>query len=251
MSKRILGPLAAACSSLATALLCEHVLHSNATIAALFLLLDVVLIGAYASRAEAIAASLIATLSLDYFFIPPFGKISIAEPQGWLALAVFLAVSVVATNLSARLRRQRDELAASQVETEKLHALNRAILLNAGGPEEVQRILLNKCMELFNFTEAALFETATGTVHRSDQNGNIAEADLRRVAHYGSIESNDKLTGIPITLGNKFTVALLLSVRRSRSVCCKGLATPSLSHWPKPKPGKPPIAPKPFAVAKS
>ncbi len=150
-----------------------------------------------------VAASLVATLSLDYYFIPPVGKISIADPQGWLALAVFLAVSVVSTNLSARLRRQRDEMAASQVETEKLHALNRAILLSAGNTDDVQRTLLNKCMELFGFTEAALFETSTGTFHHSDQNGNIAEADLRRVAHYGSIESNDKLTGIPIVLGNK------------------------------------------------
>jgi two-component system sensor histidine kinase KdpD len=107
MAKRVLGSLAAAAGSLVVALLCFY-LHSNATIAAIFLLLAVLLIGAYRARTEAIAASLTATLCLDYFFIPPIGKITIADPQDWLVLTGFLAVSLIATNLSAVLRRQRD-----------------------------------------------------------------------------------------------------------------------------------------------
>jgi two-component system sensor histidine kinase KdpD len=184
MRKALLGSLAAAAGSLAIALVCFRLFHSNATIAALFLLLGVVLAGAYASYAEAIAASLSATLCLDYFFIPPVGQITIADPQGWIALGVFLAVSLVATNLSARLRRQRDELATRQSDAEKLHALNRAILLSEGGTHEVQRVLVNKCMELFGLEEAALFESATGEVHRSSQYGLIAETELRKAARY-------------------------------------------------------------------
>ncbi len=203
MRKALLGPIVAASGSLAIALLCFFVLHSNATIAALFLLLGVVLAGAYASRAEALAASVAATLSLDYFFIPPIWQVSIADPQGWLALSVFLTVSLIATNLSARLRRQRDEMAERQVEAEKLHALNRAILLSDGSAQDVDRILVNKCMELFGFEEAALFESATGEVFRSSQHSAISEAELRRLAHYNSIETNARMTGIPITLGNK------------------------------------------------
>jgi two-component system sensor histidine kinase KdpD len=203
MRKVLLGSIAAACGSLAIGLLCFFLLHSNATISALFLLLGVVVAGAYASRTQTIVASITATLCLDYFFIPPIRQISIADPQGWIALAVFLAVSLIATNLSARLRQQRDEMAAHQSETEKLHALNRAILLSEGGTHDVQRVLLNKCMELFAFEEAALFESANGTVHRSNQAGAITEAELRRLAHYGSIETRGRLTGIPIALGNK------------------------------------------------
>jgi two-component system sensor histidine kinase KdpD len=203
MRKVLLGPLAAATSSLAIALLCFYLLHSNATTAALFLLLGVLLAGAYASRTEAIVASIAATLCLDYFFIPPIWQISISDPQGWIALSVFLAVSLFATNLSARLRRQRDEMAVRQADSEKLHALNRAILLSDGGAKDVQRIFVNKCIELFALEEAASFESASGEIYRSSQNGAIAEAGLRKAAHYGSIETNGRVTMIPITLGNK------------------------------------------------
>jgi two-component system, OmpR family, sensor histidine kinase KdpD len=51
--------------------------------------------------------------------------------------------------------------------------------------------------------EAALFESATGEVHRSNQDGAISEAELRKVAHYGSIETNGEMTAMPVTLGNK------------------------------------------------
>jgi two-component system sensor histidine kinase KdpD len=203
MRKVFLGPLMAAGGSTTIGLLCYYVLHTNATIAALFLLLGVVLAGTFTSRVEAVAASVAATLCLDYFFIPPIGQISIQDPQGWLALGVFLVVSLIATNLSMRLRQQRDEMAERQSAAEKLHALNRAILLSDTGAQDVQRTLVNKCMELFGFDEAALFESATGAVYRSDHNGMISEAELRRLATYGSLETNGRRTGIPIALGNK------------------------------------------------
>jgi two-component system sensor histidine kinase KdpD len=202
MRKALFGPLAAAAGSVAISLLCFY-LHSNATIAALFLLLGVVLAGAYASRTEALTASIASTLCLDYLFIPPIWQISIADPQGWLVLSIFMAVSLVAASLSARLRQQRDVIAIRQSESEKLHALNRAILLSDGGAQDVQRILVNKCIELFALDEAALFESATGEVCRSNPNGSITEADLRKAANYGSIKTSDRMTTIPITLGNK------------------------------------------------
>jgi len=161
------------------------------------------LIGAYRARTEAIAASLTATLCLDYFFIPPIGKITIADPQDWLVLTGFLAVSLIATNLSAVLRRQRDEMALRQSDSEKLHALNRAILLSNGSGHSLQRLLVNKCIELFGFEEAALFESSSGEYYRSNPDGPIGEADLRRVARYGSIEKEGRATIFPITLGNK------------------------------------------------
>jgi two-component system, OmpR family, sensor histidine kinase KdpD len=203
MVKVLFRTVLAAAGSLAIALLCSHLFHSNATIAAIFLLLGIVLEGAYASRAEAIAAAISATLCLDYLFIPPIGKIAIADPQDWIVLAVFMAVSIVATNLSARLRRQRDELAIRQTDRERLHALNRAILLSDGGGHQLHRLLVNKCMELFAFEEAALFENGSGEIYRSRQNGSITESDLRKAALGGAIETIGQTTTLPIALGNK------------------------------------------------
>ena len=40
-------------------------------------------------------------LCLNFFFLPPVGTFTIADPQNWVALFAFLAVSLVASNLSA------------------------------------------------------------------------------------------------------------------------------------------------------
>lgn len=188
---------------LMVALGCFFVLHANAIVAALVLLLTVLVTGIYASLTEAVLASFLATLLLDYFFIPPIKEIAIGDPQGWVALSVFLAVSLIATNLSTRLRRQRDELRYRQQEAEKLHALSRAMLFSTR--EDARRLIVNKCVELFSFEEAALFESATGQVHSTHANGVITREQLARVAMYGSVQefALTHTTILPVALGNK------------------------------------------------
>ena len=87
---------------------------SNPTIAALTFLL-VVLIVASASRLwVAVVTAVGAMLAFNYFFLPPVGTLTIADPQNWVALFVFLAVSLIASNLSAAVRpaRRRPETGA-------------------------------------------------------------------------------------------------------------------------------------------
>ncbi len=206
MSPRVLRlrPIIAALASvLAVALVCYRTPGVNATVAAIILLLCVLLIGAYARRTEAILASVAATLCLDYLFIPPIGSITIGDPQGWIILVVFLFVSLFATNSAARLRRQRDELARRQSETERLHALSRAMLFSPD--QDVRRAIVNKCMELFGFEEAVLFENASGEFYRSQTPGTIPDERLAHAAAQGSIDRQEasQTTVIPVALGNK------------------------------------------------
>ena len=68
---------------------------TNATTAALSFLL-VILVAAATSRLWiAIAASLAAMFCFNFFFLPPVGTLTIADPQNWVALFTFLAVSLV------------------------------------------------------------------------------------------------------------------------------------------------------------
>jgi len=41
------------------------------------------------------------TLSFNYFFFPPVGTFTIAEPHNWVSLAAFLVAAIVGSNLSA------------------------------------------------------------------------------------------------------------------------------------------------------
>jgi len=89
---------------------------NGATVALAFLL--VVLIVAATSRFWAAAlTSLAALICFNFFFIPPIGTLTVADPENWVALAAFLAVSLVGSNLSSAIR-ERERIAV-----ERLHLL--------------------------------------------------------------------------------------------------------------------------------
>ena len=82
------------------------------TTAALVLLLVVLGVATMARLRIAILVSVLATLTLNFFFLPPIGAFTIADPQHSIALLAFVLVAVVASNLSASaLLRQKAELA--------------------------------------------------------------------------------------------------------------------------------------------
>ena len=83
------------------AVLLRRIPDISPTTAAMALLLIVLGAATLARLGVAIAISVIAMLSLNYFFLPPLGALTIADPQNWVALAAFLVVAVLASNLSA------------------------------------------------------------------------------------------------------------------------------------------------------
>lgn len=187
--------------SITLSYLCSLV-GATAIVAVMLLLFAVLLTGIYGALLDALAASFTAALCFDYFFVPPIGKITIGDLQGWLSLIVFLAISLITSNLSARLREQRNQLLHRQQETEKLHAFSRAMLMATG--KSVPRIIINKSMEIFGFTEAALLDSSSGSVQHSQVPGSFAEEELKRVAVCGVESTNGRNTKVvPISLGNK------------------------------------------------
>ena len=80
---------------------------SNAAIVSTTYLMVVLLVAAMSRLWVAVATSITAMLSLNFFFLPPVGTLTIADPLNWVALFAFLAVSLVASNLSAIARAER------------------------------------------------------------------------------------------------------------------------------------------------
>jgi two-component system sensor histidine kinase KdpD len=102
---------------------------TNATIVALTFLL-IVLVAAAASKLwVAAATSVVAVLCFNYFFLPPVGTWTIADPQNWVALIAFLAVSLVASNLSSAVRARAQEALDRRDEMARLFDLSRDVLL--------------------------------------------------------------------------------------------------------------------------
>src|SRR2546430_4658663 len=130
-----------ACLAIAAVTGFRYWLHlTNPTIAALSYLLIVLLTAAASTLKVAIVTSVLADLCLNYFFMPPVGTFTIADPQNWVALFTFLAVSVVASNLSTAARDRAREAVARRDELGRLFDLSRDVLLTTDSQEAITQL---------------------------------------------------------------------------------------------------------------
>src|SRR3954454_15968787 len=96
-------------------------------------LIIVLLVAATSPLWAAVTTSIAAVLALNFFFLPPIGTLTIADPQNWIALFSLLVVSLVASNLSAVARARTRDAVARRDELARLFDLSRDVLLIGGG----------------------------------------------------------------------------------------------------------------------
>ncbi len=97
-----------------------------------FLYLLVVLFSATAGGlAGGLAASIASTIAFNYFFLPPIHTFHIARADNWIAIAAFLAVSVVASRLVTVARAQAERARARAQEVQTLYDLSLELFLAA------------------------------------------------------------------------------------------------------------------------
>src|SRR3954470_13680618 len=92
-------------------------------------LIVVLLVAATSPLWVAVTTSFAAVLAFNFFFLPPIGTLTIADPQNWTALFALLTVSLVASNLSAVARARTREAVARRDELGRLFELSRDALL--------------------------------------------------------------------------------------------------------------------------
>ena len=118
-----LGYVVAAISvAITTAILKPLGSHINATTVALALVLNVLFIATRWGSLPALFASVVAMLCLNFFFLPPFGTLTIAAPDNWIALTAFLLTAITAGQLSARAKKRAEEAESGRREIERLYA---------------------------------------------------------------------------------------------------------------------------------
>ena len=127
---RNLGVLVASLAAIAlTAALLRLLPDISPTTVSLALLLIVLGAATVGRLQAAIVASIAAMLTLNFFFLPPVGTFTIADPQNWIALVAFLVVAVIASNLSAAAQERAREAIARRNEVTRLFDLTRDVLL--------------------------------------------------------------------------------------------------------------------------
>jgi two-component system sensor histidine kinase KdpD len=102
---------------------------SNAAIVSTIYLMVVLVVAANSRLRIAVVTSVSAMLCLNFFFLPPVGTFTIADPQNWVALFAFLGVSLVASNLTAVASARTHEALGRRDELARLFDLSRDVLM--------------------------------------------------------------------------------------------------------------------------
>ena len=104
------------------------VFQANQTTVALTMLLLILFVAANWGLRLSVVCSFAAAGCYNYFFVPPIGSLSVADPQNLLAIVVFLMTSVVASRLSHRMRAESQRARSRQAELGILYSLSRGLL---------------------------------------------------------------------------------------------------------------------------
>src|SRR4029077_1543780 len=92
--------------------------RANATTAGFLFLMTVLGLAAWGGWAVGVAAAVAATFCFNYFFLPPFGTLKLAEASDCAALLFFLAAATFSSRLVATARHRAEEAQRRQREVE-------------------------------------------------------------------------------------------------------------------------------------
>ena len=165
----------------------SELLHANPTTVALSYLVAILLIATTWGIVEATSASVLAVLCFNFFFLPPVGTLTIADPQNWVAFVAFLVTAIVASQLSGRARQREFDAAGRQRDLERLYALSRALLLSEGGAA-VSGAIARHMAEAFELKAVGLYDQRADAVWWAGATEVPAiETKLREVARRGTL----------------------------------------------------------------
>ena len=141
-----------------------YLLHFDFAIVGCLYLLSVVLQSAFAGFSSCVIASVVAVLSLDYFFVPPVFSLEVARPVYGLALLTFWATALVITHLASRAREEARKANARGEDLARLYEL--AYRLVSVQPEAaVRHEYLGIFRDVFHLSAMCLFDGAAARVN--------------------------------------------------------------------------------------
>jgi two-component system, OmpR family, sensor histidine kinase KdpD len=181
----------------------KHVLPVNPTTVALSFLLAILAVSTVWGIAVSVFMSVVAMLAFNYYFLPPIGTFTVADPQNWVALFAFLVVSVLASHLSTRARQQAKDASQRRREIEKLYAFSQG-LLESGNVIQLLNRIPSQIVDIFEVGAAALLLAEKQKIYRSGPV--IPQLDLETlktmvIREEPLVDEANSLCFVPVRLG--------------------------------------------------
>ena len=130
--------------------------HVNPATVGFTFLLAILVVSATWGLRYAIVMALVATLAYNYFFLPPIRRLTIADPQNWVALFTFLCTAIIGSQLSERARREAEQSNRRRLEVERLYAFSQQLLVSEN-VYELLNLIPRYIVDSFGVTGAAMF----------------------------------------------------------------------------------------------
>ena len=161
-------------------------IHANALITGFAYVLIVLIVAARWGLIESLLTSVVAMLCLNYFFLPPVGSLTIADPQNWVALFAFMVTAVTASQLSASARSRAAEAQARRAEVEQLYQVSLSLLrMDATRSPGLQ--IAEKLKEQLGFHSVMFCNSLSGEVFTAGDEETFVRLEALRAAANGEV----------------------------------------------------------------
>src|SRR5215813_8639409 len=177
----------------------------NQTTVALSFLIAILAVSAAWGMAVSALMSAAAMLAFNYYFLPPIGRLTVADPQNWVALMAFLTTAIVGSQLSNRIRKEAEVAHRRRREIEQLYTFSQK-LLGEGNVIQLLNAIPNHIVEAFEAGAASVFLAEKQKFYRSGFGTLQLDEEQLRAAFGREEPTIDHVKGFsyaPIRLGMK------------------------------------------------
>jgi two-component system, OmpR family, sensor histidine kinase KdpD len=127
-------------------------------------LLGVVIAAIYLGRGPSLISAFLSVLAFDYFFVPPYGTFAVSDSEYLITFAGLFAVSLVISQLAARVREQTDVTEQRHEETSALYGLSRDLAV-AEGMDSILKAVMNNIALTFDRDVVIFLPDAKGKLN--------------------------------------------------------------------------------------
>ena len=160
--------------------------------------------------------SVLSTVAFNYYFLPPIGTLTIADPQNWVALLAFLVTAVAVSEMSARARRGQSTAIERRRELERLYGFSQ-LLLSSDNAMELLNHIPRYIVESFKVRSAAIAFSGRSDIYRSGAEIDGLEAEaLQMAALRGEprLDAATQLAFMPLRIGMRVVGSMGVSESR-------------------------------------
>ncbi|GAC1641871.1 MAG: DUF4118 domain-containing protein [Herpetosiphon sp.] len=144
-------------------------------------LLGVMFVAARTGRGPSILASLLSVLAFDFFFVPPYFTLAVADPQYLVTFVSMLLVAITISSLTTRLQQQASAAQRRERRTTTLYGLSRQ-LARTRGRDNLLRVAIQHLSDVVDGTIIVLVPNERGEMIVQANNQNYEPLASKEVA---------------------------------------------------------------------